>query len=72
MYYVNAMFSQFISFSDGNIICQQQIVTVMERVEATLISVSFSYFRLAILVEKETEAWYKMDPDPFDDRHPGK
>jgi hypothetical protein len=22
-------------------------------------------------VERETEAYYKMDPDPFDDRHPG-
>lgn len=28
--------------------------------------------RMADLVEKETEAYYKMDPDPFDDRHPGK
>ncbi|XP_046327233.1 DDB1- and CUL4-associated factor 1-like isoform X2 [Haliotis rufescens] len=28
--------------------------------------------RLAELVEKETEAYFKMDPDPFDDRHPGK
>jgi len=24
------------------------------------------------IIEKETEAYYKMDPDPFDDRHPGK
>ena len=24
------------------------------------------------MIEKETEAWYKMDPDPFDDRHPGR
>ncbi|ELU17976.1 hypothetical protein CAPTEDRAFT_202659, partial [Capitella teleta] len=28
--------------------------------------------KLAILVESEIEAWYKMDPDPFDDRHPGR
>ena len=28
--------------------------------------------RIAELVEKETEAWYKMDPDPFDDRHPSE
>ena len=27
---------------------------------------------MAELVEKETEAYYKMDPDPFDDRHPGR
>ena len=27
--------------------------------------------RLAEIIEKETEAYYKMDPDPFDDRHPG-
>ena len=27
---------------------------------------------MAELVEHETEAWYKMDPDPFDYRHPGK
>ena len=24
------------------------------------------------LIEKETEAYYKTDPDPFDDRHPGR
>jgi len=24
------------------------------------------------IIERETEAYYKMDPDPFDDRHPGK
>ena len=29
-------------------------------------------FSMAEIVEKETEAYYKMDPDPFDDRHPGK
>ena len=28
--------------------------------------------RLATLVEQEIEAWYKIDPDPFDDRHPGR
>lgn len=28
--------------------------------------------KLAVIVERETEAWYKMDPDPFDDRHPGR
>ena len=28
--------------------------------------------RLAEIIERETEAYYKMDPDPFDDRHPGK
>ena len=22
-------------------------------------------------MEEETAAWFKMDPDPFDDRHPG-
>ena len=27
---------------------------------------------MAELVEQETEEWYKMDPDPFDDRHPGR
>lgn len=29
------------------------------------------YIRIAELMEKETEAYLKMDPDPFDDRHPG-
>ncbi|KAF0021557.1 hypothetical protein F2P81_026190, partial [Scophthalmus maximus] len=24
------------------------------------------------LVEKETEEYHKADPDPFDDRHPGR
>lgn len=28
--------------------------------------------RLAELVERETEAYLKMDPDPFDDRHPSR
>lgn len=27
---------------------------------------------MAELVEKETEAYYKKDPDPLDDRHPGR
>lgn len=27
-------------------------------------------FRIAELIEKETEAYLKQDPDPFDDRHP--
>lgn len=33
---------------------------------------AFVLIRLAEIIEKETEAYYKMDPDPFDDRHPGK
>ena len=28
--------------------------------------------RMAEIVEKETESYYKMDPDPFDDRHPSR
>lgn len=24
------------------------------------------------MFERETEAYFKMDPDPMDDRHPGK
>ncbi|KAM7301190.1 DDB1 and CUL4-associated factor 1 isoform X3 [Ixodes scapularis] len=28
--------------------------------------------KMAELLEKETEAYLKMDPDPFDDRHPGR
>jgi len=32
----------------------------------------FVMIRLAEIIEKETEAYYKMDPDPFDDRHPGE
>ena len=27
---------------------------------------------MAELLERETEEYYKMDPDPFDDRHPGR
>lgn len=31
----------------------------------------FDYFcRISELIEKETEAYYRTDPDPFDDRHP--
>lgn len=33
---------------------------------------TFYDLRLADIVEKETETWYKIDPDPFDDRHPGR
>ena len=29
------------------------------------------FLRLAEMIERETEAYFKMDPDPFDDRHPG-
>lgn len=28
--------------------------------------------RIAELVERENEAYHKLDPDPFDDRHPGR
>ena len=28
--------------------------------------------RITNLVEKEIETWYRTDPDPFDDRHPGR
>ncbi|XP_062610768.1 DDB1- and CUL4-associated factor 1-like [Saccostrea cucullata] len=35
-------------------------------------SVTNSLHRMAELLEKETEEYYKMDPDPFDDRHPGR
>lgn len=30
------------------------------------------FCRMAELLERETEEYYKMDPDPFDDRHPGR
>ena len=33
--------------------------------------VSPTLFRIAELVERENEAYHKLDPDPFDDRHPG-
>jgi len=28
--------------------------------------------RISDLFEKETESYLKMDPDPFDDRHPSR
>ena len=28
--------------------------------------------KLSEIIERETEEFYKMDPDPFDDRHPGR
>lgn len=31
-----------------------------------------SLSRMSELIEKETEEYRKGDPDPFDDRHPGK
>lgn len=34
--------------------------------------VCFSISRMSELIEKETEEYRKRDPDPFDDRHPGK
>lgn len=30
------------------------------------------FHRISELVEKETEEYHKADPDPFDDRHPGR
>ena len=35
------------------------------------IPVVISSIRIAELVEWENEAYHKLDPDPFDDRHPG-
>nr|XP_022300005.1 DDB1- and CUL4-associated factor 1-like isoform X2 [Crassostrea virginica] len=35
-------------------------------------SVINTLHRMAELLERETEEYYKMDPDPFDDRHPGR
>ena len=35
-------------------------------------SICASQTRIAELVERENEAYHKLDPDPFDDRHPGK
>lgn len=29
-------------------------------------------YRLAEIIESETEAYMKMDPDPFDERHPSR
>jgi len=40
--------------------------------QSFLIIAWFCEIRLAEIIERETEAYYKMDPDPFDDRHPGK
>ena len=35
------------------------------------IPVVISSIRIAELVERENESYHKLDPDPFDDRHPG-
>lgn len=36
-------------------------------------SLSYCYFyRLAEIIEIETENYLKMDPDPFDERHPSR
>uniref|UniRef100_A0A8C2L9F3 DDB1- and CUL4-associated factor 1 n=1 Tax=Cyprinus carpio TaxID=7962 RepID=A0A8C2L9F3_CYPCA len=32
----------------------------------------FNLWRISELVERETEEYHKADPDPFDDRHPGR
>lgn len=32
----------------------------------------FDFDRLAEKIEIETENYYKMDPDPFDERHPSR
>lgn len=29
------------------------------------------FHRISELIERETGEYYKSDPDPFDDRHPG-
>jgi len=31
-----------------------------------------SFFRLAEIIEADTESYMKMDPDPFDERHPSR
>ena len=52
---VNWLFSQAMLILDKNL---QNVV-------------SSTLFRIAELVERENEAYHKLDPDPFDDRHPG-
>lgn len=53
-------------------------VPILTRYEAPLIwyvlELSLHYFnsRLAEIVEVETENYLKMDPDPFDERHPSR
>lgn len=37
-----------------------------------IIHVFFACVRISELVERETEEYHKADPDPFDDRHPGR
>lgn len=51
-------------------ICKLHIAVYFDSL--SLLLYMFLIIRLAEIIERETEAYYKMDPDPFDDRHPGK
>lgn len=53
---------------------EAELATVVHRqtVSDSELSLVAILTKLAEVVERETEAWYKMDPDPFDDRHPGR
>lgn len=42
-----------------------------KKTNQNLIHVLKKHFSISELVEKETEEYHKVDPDPFDDRHPG-
>lgn len=52
-------------------LCQHLLGKILHSTTSTLVP-SFSCFRLAEIVEVETENYLKMDPDPFDERHPSR
>lgn len=35
-------------------------------------NIQYFYYRLAEIIEVETDNYLKMDPDPFDERHPSR
>ena len=39
---------------------------------STMVTSLFAFCSISELIERETEEYHKADPDPFDDRHPGK
>ena len=55
-------------YKDRYIMLLKQCKAYLDQIEKFLLNC----FRLCELIEHETEAYFKMDPDPFDDRHPGQ
>uniref|UniRef100_A0A673KC51 DDB1- and CUL4-associated factor 1 n=1 Tax=Sinocyclocheilus rhinocerous TaxID=307959 RepID=A0A673KC51_9TELE len=57
------------SAGDGSVDSKAELSALLEQWEREH---CFDLCRISELVERETEEYHKADPDPFDDRHPGR